>query len=199
MFLKNSVLRNCAERIKYQILDFQKVCPHLLVYVPRKTSVWWADLLGMSILWKSEVKLQKGIAAQVIESFSSDSFIKQCCFWHKINTWIIGLQTKMHNIMSIFTRRDKKRKSFTIFCHIFDLKVCKGQTKAFSEPLVMPFRNSWNMREVSVALRQASTRLGTRLPSLNQGKCFQNVADLTEVVLCGKVPNSPVSRTGEVF
>lgn len=76
------------------------------------------------------------------------------------------METKLHNAMSIFTKGDKKRKYFTIFCHIFDLKVCKGQAKAFSEPLVMTFMNSWNMREVSVALRQASTRL----PSLNQGK-----------------------------
>lgn len=152
--------------------------------------------------------------------------------------------------MPIFTRRDKKRKCFTIFYHIFDLKVCKGQAKAFSEPLVMTFMNSWNMREVSVALGQVSTRL----PSLNQGKCFsrehivnlrtvkgiipsmvqeeltknqsvrtsrivtrflemwiwqnhtvtsfllvQNVADLAEIQLCGKVPHTPVSRTREVL
>lgn len=51
--------------------------------------------------------------------------------------------------MSIFTRRDKKRKSFAIFCHIFDFRVNKGQAEPFTE--VMTFRNSWNMREVSVA------------------------------------------------
>lgn len=82
------------------------------------------------------------------------------------------MQTKLHNIMSVFTGRDKKIKSLTIFCHMFDLKVSKGQAKAFSEPLVMTFRNSWNMGEVSVDLRQASTRLGTRLPGLNQGRCL---------------------------
>lgn len=52
--------------------------------------------------------------------------------------------------MSVFTRRNKKIKSFAIFCHIFDFKVCKGQAESFTE--VMTFRNSWNMREeVSVA------------------------------------------------
>lgn len=52
--------------------------------------------------------------------------------------------------MPIFSRRDKKRKSFRIFCHIFDFKICKGQAEPFTE--VMTFRNSWNVREeVSVA------------------------------------------------
>lgn len=118
------------------------------------------------------------------------------------------------------------------------------------------------MREVSVALRQASTRLVRRLPTLKPremleqrrthtesqvsyrdlhsqlseekltekqsvrilrivtrflerwiwqnhtvisffvevlGLLVQKVTDLSEVMLCGKVPHSPVSRTGEVF
>lgn len=82
------------------------------------------------------------------------------------------MQTRLHNIISIFTRRDKKIKSLAIFYHMFDLRVCKGQAKTFSEPLVMTFSNSWDMGEVSVDSRQASTRLGTRLPSLNQGRCM---------------------------
>lgn len=94
------------------------------------------------------------------------------------------MQTKLPNTMSTFTRGVKKRKAFTIFCHIFDHKVYKGQAIAFSEPLVMIFRNSWNMREVSVALRQASTRLGRRLPSPNQGECLsreEHVVNLRSV------------------